>query len=263
MTDMDKLDKSVKGSNPNCSTLLGLEISKGELKHLTGLGLNNISLHKPSTFKRAISERRVALEILFAALSPVYFVIVSVFVVALTSLVLSNIDINLLIPAATLKDIGATTMIQILSITTYWIPTTIITIVFYLKIRQLLLNKIVIPKTTISLIEEVIKYNRIAKTVEVQQQLEAAGNPVILSNREKVIEALNLTRADLVRALKTERILRENKDIINSQPELFENNLAALKALDVSEQASESGQLLNETLQVAIGVQEEMKKLQD
>lgn len=84
-----------------------------------------------------------------------------------------------------------------------------------------------------------------------------------MSNREKTLEALELTRVDLVRTLKTERILRENKDIINMQPELFENNLIALRALQVNQQATESGQLLNEALQVAVGVQEEMKKLQN
>lgn len=77
-------------------------------------------------------------------------------------------------------------------------------------------------------------------------------------NSNRVTE--NLARA---RALKTERILRENKDIINMRPELFENNLIALRTLQVSEQATESGQLLNEALQVAVGVQEEMKKLQN
>ncbi|HEY9728308.1 MAG TPA: hypothetical protein V6D50_17795 [Chroococcales cyanobacterium] len=138
----------------------------------------------------------------------------------------------------------------------------LITTVIYLKIRDFFANKRIL-KTIIPLLEEVSKYNQLAKILEVQDQLEAAGNPGILSNREKTLEALELTRADLVRALKTERILRENKDIINMQPELFENNLIALTTLQVSQQATESGQMLNEALQVAVVVREEMKKLQN
>jgi len=85
---------------------------------------------------------------------------------------------------------------------------------------------------------------------------------VIIKERERVIEALKLTKADLVRALKTEKILRENKSFILSNTELFVNNLATLTAMQVTEQATEHGRLLNEALQIALDVQHEMKKLQ-
>ncbi|MEH2268850.1 MAG: hypothetical protein V7K68_10505, partial [Nostoc sp.] len=80
--------------------------------------------------------------------------------------------------------------------------------------------------------------------------------------REGVIEALQLTKTDLVRALKTERILRENKSFILGNTELFVNNLATLTAMQVTEQATEHGRLLNEALQIALDVQHEMKRLQ-
>ena len=83
-----------------------------------------------------------------------------------------------------------------------------------------------------------------------------------LKERKKVLEALKLTRNDLVRALKTERILRENKNFIVSRAELFINNLATLTAMQVSEQATEHGRLLNEALQIALDVQQEMRSLQ-
>ncbi|MDW8453227.1 MAG: hypothetical protein RML39_07205 [Oscillatoriaceae cyanobacterium SKYGB_i_bin93] len=72
-----------------------------------------------------------------------------------------------------------------------------------------------------------------------------------------------MTRSDLVRALKTERILRKNKDFIARNPEIFANNLAVLTTLQVSDRASEQGRLLNEALQVAISTQEEMKRRRD
>ncbi|MFO0140865.1 MAG: hypothetical protein ACK513_05545, partial [Aphanizomenon sp.] len=83
-----------------------------------------------------------------------------------------------------------------------------------------------------------------------------------IQEREKVLEALELTRNDLIRALKTERILRENKHFIITNSNLFTNNLAALASMQVSEEATEHGRILNEALQISLDVQEEMKRLQ-
>nr|WP_211173399.1 hypothetical protein [Brasilonema bromeliae] len=113
------------------------------------------------------------------------------------------------------------------------------------------------------LLNDVERYNAVIKAIDINDQIEAAGNSgVNLKERNKVIEALKLTRNDLVRALKTEKILRENKKFIVSKLELFADNLATLTAMQVSEQASEHGRLLNEALQIALDVQQEMKSLQ-
>ncbi|MDZ8188421.1 MAG: hypothetical protein RMX96_26635 [Nostoc sp. ChiSLP02] len=113
------------------------------------------------------------------------------------------------------------------------------------------------------LISEIQKHCHIIKAIDIKDQLEDAGNkPIAPENRQKVVEALQLTRADLIRALKTEKILRTNKDFILQHPDTFTSNLAAVKALQITEQASEWGQLLNQTLEVAVEVKEEMRKLQ-
>ncbi|WP_226574135.1 hypothetical protein [Microseira wollei] len=115
----------------------------------------------------------------------------------------------------------------------------------------------------VNILKEVERYNAIVKAIDIKDRLEEAGNPAIgLSNRKQVIEALEITRSDLVRGLKTERILRENKSFIESNPEMFANNLIALTALQVSDQASEHGQILDEALQIAVSVQREMRKLE-
>jgi hypothetical protein len=113
------------------------------------------------------------------------------------------------------------------------------------------------------LLKDVERYNDVIKAIHINDQIEAAGNPgVRLKERKKVIEALKLTRADLVRALKTERIFRENKEFMVNKLELFADNLVTLAAMQVSEQASEHGRLLNETLQIALDVEHEMRSLQ-
>ncbi len=62
--------------------------------------------------------------------------------------------------------------------------------------------------------------------------------------------------------MKTERILRDNKKLLANNQELFVNNLANLQALQLSSQAGEYAQFLNESLQIALDVQAEIRKLQ-
>ncbi|MBD2385126.1 hypothetical protein [Cylindrospermum sp. FACHB-282] len=113
------------------------------------------------------------------------------------------------------------------------------------------------------LLNDVDRYNAVIKVIDINDQIEEAGNPnVAIQERDRVLAALKLTRVDLIRALKTEKILRENKSFILSNTELFVNNLATLTAMQVNEQATEHGRLLNEALQIALDVQYEMKRLQ-
>ena len=76
-----------------------------------------------------------------------------------------------------------------------------------------------------------------------------------------MLEALKLTRSDLIRALKTEQILRQNEDLIKQQ-ECFGDNLAALTALQVSERASEQRRILDAALQIAVQVRSQIRQLQ-
>ena len=94
--------------------------------------------------------------------------------------------------------------------------------------------------------------------------MEAVGTTFrSISDRQKVIEALTLTKEDLVRAIMAERILRENKSFLLGNPELLSTNLRTLQTIQINDQASEYGRLLNEALQIAASVQEEMGKLKN
>ncbi|MBD2359403.1 hypothetical protein H6G41_33315 [Tolypothrix sp. FACHB-123] len=133
--------------------------------------------------------------------------------------------------------------------------------VFWRKRSQLLKAKI--THSLQILLNDVDRYNAIIKAIDINDQIEDAGNlDVSIRERERVIEALKITRNDLVRALKTEKILRENKNFILNHSDFFANNLATLTAMQVTEQATEHGRMLNEALQIALDVQHEMKKLQ-
>ena len=133
---------------------------------------------------------------------------------------------------------------------------------FWWKKRIKFLRKNITPSLEI-LLNDVDRYNSVIKAIDINDQIEEAGNPgVTLKEREKVLDALKLTRNDLIRALKTERVLRENKNFIIKNTDLFANNLPTLSAMQVSEQATEHGRLLNEALEIALDVQLEMRRLQ-
>ena len=121
--------------------------------------------------------------------------------------------------------------------------------------------------TLAGLLDEVEKYHEVIQALDIIDRLTAAGNlQANLISREDAIEALQITRESLVGALRTERILRENKDFIGRRYELFaniESNLAALMAVDVSDRATEYGRLLNEALEIGMSVHKEVRKLQN
>ena len=133
-----------------------------------------------------------------------------------------------------------------------------------MKSKKLQIFKLVcFPKNSRNILDRVYSYIKLIKAIDINDQLEAAGNPTLnLSDRHQVIEAISSAREDLLRALKTERILRDNKEFIANNPHMFASNLTALPTLQVSEQASEYGRLLDETLQIAVGVRQEINKLQ-
>lgn len=207
--------------------LQGLEISKGELKHYSGISID--AVFSPPNLSKYLSEiAKTFLLIVLIAFSG--FVLVHVF------------------PEHFLRLFTFHTLVAI----------------------ALLLNdsrKIYLSHkhhNLIKMFDDVKRFNSIIKAIDINDQLEAVGNrEVRLQNREQVIHALKLAKEDIIRALKTERILRENASFIKLNAELFENNLSALTALQVNDQASEHGRLLNEALQIVVDVQAEMRKLQN
>ncbi|MBD6619921.1 hypothetical protein FNW02_29985 [Komarekiella sp. 'clone 1'] len=151
----------------------------------------------------------------------------------------------------------------LLIISGFWIGGVIQTILYLIWKKNSKFVKLNMTNSLLVLLNDVNRYNDVIKAIDINDQIEEAGNPeVSIKEREKVIEALKLTRTDLIRALKTEKILRENKNFILSNTELFINNLATLTAMQVTEQATEHGRLLNEALQIALDVQHEMRRLQ-
>ena len=215
--------------------LQGLEISLGELKHLTGVDPTEVFrlsiLHNSKErFNFLVQEL-----ILSLALTPIIVGLLHVFVI------LPFIGSSLFATLVTLV------VVPIVILATRW---------FWLKRNSL--------PALCALLDEVDRYHTVIKAIHINDQLEAAGTTKMsVSDRQSVIAALTLTKEDLVRALRAEKILRENRSFLVGNPELLATNLGTLQTLQVNDRASEYGRLLNEALQIAAGVQEEMKKLQN
>lgn len=207
--------------------LLGLPLTKGELKRLSGVGVRDI--YRPPTNRKFIWELSTT--------------ILSIFLLTVSCFLLTMI-----FPDYRYTFLGTHGAIA--------------TLLIFNETRKISLSQK--NQNLIKLFEDVERFNSVIQAIDINDKIEAAGNPTVsLKNRARVIEALELTRADLVRALKTERILRENKRFIDRNPELFANNLESLAALQVSDRATEHGRILNEAMQIAVGVREEMRKLKD
>ncbi|MEH1827941.1 MAG: hypothetical protein V7L22_21850 [Nostoc sp.] len=214
--------------------LIGLEISKGELRRLTGFDPEDV--FRPSVLRD--SKKRLG------------FLINEMLVtLALTPIIVGFIYAFIILPT-----IGSSIKFGILLLILVPMP---------ILVGRWLWRQLTCPEGLTILLDEVDKYHDLVAAIDINDQLAASGNvQSSIHDRDQVTAALQLIREDLVRALKTERILRDNKKLLANNQELFVNNLASLQALQVSSQAGEYAQLLNQSLQIAIDVQAEIRKLQ-
>ncbi|MDZ8237696.1 MAG: hypothetical protein RMZ69_11080 [Nostoc sp. ChiQUE01a] len=214
--------------------LIGLEISKGELRRLTGFDPEDV--FRPSVLR----DRKKRLGFLINEM--------------LVTLALTPIIVGFVYAFIILPTIGSSIKFGILLLILVPIP---------ILVGRTLWRQLTFPEGLTILLDEVDKYHDLIKAIDINDQLAASGNvESSIYDRDQVTAALQLIREDLVRALKTERILRDNKNLLTNNHELFVNNLASLQALQVSSQAGEYAQLLNQSLQIAIDVQAEIRKLQ-
>jgi hypothetical protein len=214
--------------------LLGLEISKGELRRLTGFDPDEV--FRPSIMRDKKKRLGFIGNELMVAL-------------ALTPLIVGFIYAFLILPT-----IGTSIPLGLILIII--VPIIVLLARWFWRLKTC-------PKVVTALLDEVDRYHAVIQSIHINDQLATSGNKTShIEDREKVISGLQLIREDLVRALKTERILRDNKELLANNDSISMNNLSNLQALQVSTEASEYAQLLNQSLQIAMDVQAEIRKLQ-
>jgi len=121
-------------------------------------------------------------------------------------------------------------------------------------------------KSVAKLLRQVDKYNRVVKSLAMLNQLSRTENNLQGDNSlegEKVLRALRVTKNSLLQAIKIE-IIRTKQGVMARPNELMvtlENNLTSLVAGELDPPTDQYGYLLDEALQIAMSVEQQMRDL--
>ena len=117
------------------------------------------------------------------------------------------------------------------------------------------------------LLHELDRFHQVLTAVDALDRLAAISHsPLGVTDRAAVLDALQLTRDNLVAGLITEKILRSRGGGQVHQADLrshIEQNLAVLSAMEIQDQAQEYNRLINEALEIGIIVQRTIGLSQD
>ena len=117
-------------------------------------------------------------------------------------------------------------------------------------------------QTLRDLLSEIDRYNQVVADLTANlsalEQLREAGTPVKVQNKTELLAAVKSMRQDLVRALKIERIFRQNPQI---NPERIDINFTPIKALQLNDRAIDYTLEVNTLLDIGLKVQNEIDAL--
>ncbi|AMW29082.1 hypothetical protein [Arthrospira platensis] len=199
--------------------LEGLEISRGELKHLSGLGINRV--YRPATVKKLFHEALKTLLAMGLVLLS-YGILIGIFPADQTVLVVIHAIacLGLIVDDA-------------LKIITTW--------------RH---------KSLIAIWMQVERYNRIIHAIAFCDQLENAGNPTAkVTDRSQILSALKMIREELVRTLNTEAMIRRNRSLIKQSSHLFPCDVSNLTIPQWQDSTTPDHQMLAEAWDIAMAVE--------
>lgn len=118
-------------------------------------------------------------------------------------------------------------------------------------------------KSVAKLLHQVDKYNRVVKSLVMLNQLSCTDNFPSNNTLEenRVLQALHVTKNSLLQAIKLE-IIRTKQGVVARPDELIvtlEDNLASLVSGELEPPTNQYGYLLDEALQIAISVEEQLR----
>jgi hypothetical protein len=123
-------------------------------------------------------------------------------------------------------------------------------------------------KSLAILIDKIEKYDRLIEKLividKIQSLHKSNKKENYTNNRNAIVEALQITRTSLLDALKIEKLIRNHQNLASNRYELLtelENNLVALMSFEPNTQIDEYENILNEVLQLGLGVHKEVRKL--
>jgi hypothetical protein len=104
--------------------------------------------------------------------------------------------------------------------------------------------------------EAIARFNALVHAVDVKERLARARGAPEGGTREGVLAALATTRENLLRAVRVQRVLRENRHVVAGAQHLRVDDLVPLEALRIEAEADAYSELVGETVELAAEVQE-------
>ncbi|HEY9631282.1 MAG TPA: hypothetical protein V6C84_28670 [Coleofasciculaceae cyanobacterium] len=226
-----------------------LRIMPSELEHLTGLEISDTFMgrvYRPS----ALSDPKRLRSLLLTEVLTLGIILIFCFPISL--IIGRGLGVLTEAPSSALPFVGVTVGVAILLFVGWNL---------YMRAKG---NQL---KPLAHLLDEVDKHNEIIQAVHIIDELSTVQRSNLampgmeLIDREEIFTALSATRASLIAALMTERVLRKHQRFVARRQELFSNiehQLATLQNLQINHQANEYGQLLNEALRIGMSVRQEV-----
>jgi hypothetical protein len=108
------------------------------------------------------------------------------------------------------------------------------------------------------------RYNGLVRALDVRDRLaRAQGKSIDPAELAPVLSVLATTRANLVRAITVQRILRENKDVLDRAGGNRFEDLVPVEALRIEGEAEQYGDVVGETVELAADVQRAYDELRE
>lgn len=104
-------------------------------------------------------------------------------------------------------------------------------------------------------------YNQIINSIGVKDQIAEVLENNKDETREEILQGLLKIRNNLIKALKLDRIMRENQDVITAHRESLEITFAELEYLDMANNASQYSEFVDDVLNLGINLNKEFEDL--
>lgn len=104
-------------------------------------------------------------------------------------------------------------------------------------------------------------YNKILKSINVKDQIANVLDRNSDETRQEILSLLEKIRNNLVKALKIDKIIRENSDIISITEESLEITFAELQYADITSHANQYSEFVDEVLNLGINLNREFEML--
>ncbi|GEM_PF-5852964 len=155
--------------------------------------------------------------------------------------------------------------ISVFNDTKQFFITILISFFIWILTNFYLLKQLLQIKSLAKLIEEIDQYNKVIQSFNILIQIQSnlTNNSADLQQQKTLIEALKITRNNLINALKVEAIFRQHQKATNPDQLLnkLEEDFTNLMTFDLHSSFGEYETLLNETLQIGIEIHKTIKNL--